>query len=117
MMALIHTPYSSWMICASTPIFLSWAAITCEPATIVGKVGITFSVVLKPLGKPASASSFFARSTLGVYHSLNASAGSAHGRMAGVSGPVTEPRPEAAACSTSARSTARLSACRTRTSV
>ena len=116
MIALIQTPYSSWMIWTSTPIFLSCAAITWAPATIVGKVGITFSVVLKPVGNPASARSFFARSTFGAYHSLNSSAGSAHGRMAGVRGPVTEPRPEAAAWSTSARSTARLSACRTRTS-
>ena len=37
--------------------------------------------------------------------------------MAGVSGPVTEPRPEAAAWSTSVRSMARLMAWRTRTSV
>ena len=50
MMALIQTPYSSWMICTSTPIFLSWAAMTWAPATMVGNVGITLSVVLKPPG-------------------------------------------------------------------
>src|SRR5262245_24948197 len=100
-MALIQTPYSSWTIWASTPTFFSWAAMTCAPATIVGKVGMTLSVVLKPLGKPASARSFFARSGFGVYHSLKVSIGSAHGFIAGVSGPVTEPRPEAAAWSTS----------------
>ena len=91
--------------------------MTCAPATMVGKVGMILSVVLKPLGKPASARSFFARSGFGVYHSLNASRGSAHGFIAGVSGPVTEPSPEAAACRTSVRSTARLIAWRTRTSV
>ena len=36
-----------------------------------------------------------------MYHSLNASIGSAHGFIAGVSGPVTAPSPEAAACKTS----------------
>ena len=75
--------------------------MTWEPATIVGNVGITLSVVLNPFGKPASARSFFACSGFGVYHSLKASIGRAHGLMAGVSGPVTWPSPEAATCRTS----------------
>src|SRR5213593_1587117 len=91
--------------------------MTWAPAAMVGEVGMTFSVVLNPLGNPASARSFFARSGLGVYHSLKASTGMAHGFMAGVRGPVTEPRPEAAACRISVRSTARARAWRTRTSV
>ena len=107
MMFLIQTPYSSWMICTSIPIFLSWAAMTWAPATIVGNVGITLSVVLKPFGKPGVGQQLLGPlevRRVPLLERVDRQRPRLHGRRG--SGPVTEPRPDAATCSTSFRSMA-----------
>jgi hypothetical protein len=63
---LIHTAYSTFSISALMPMRLSWAATTGAPATMVGKVGMTPSLTVKPAACPASAISFLAFSTSGL---------------------------------------------------
>ena len=63
---LIHTAYSTFSISILMPMRLSWAAMTGAPDTMVGNVGITEHFTLKPLGTPASAISFLARSRSGL---------------------------------------------------